>query len=457
MLVATESLPMRNFSFALFCVAAAIMVLAFARGGRCLSAETLACNPGEPAKAASNMTRICITEWPGYYSSPEADFRKRFALYEQCGIDTIRVENGWLDRPAMVNALKDTRFKIKLILYVLAMPKDYVTQYPAERMVDENGAADRHLGPWSRDFAETTLRTGRTQIEKLTACGLAARVDEVVVDLGPAGEGIYPANWTLQRKGEEAFWCYSGGAQESFRDSMKGKYPSIDAANIAWALTGMERFNAWDEVAIPKPRTAWARGPFWNDMLIWYRDAKRQMMLNRIEQTQRLVKESIGRDVKCIVYLPGYAYSQADWDRAVREASGPSSIRLMMDNDWLMTTAIAKGCVLQYTGAENATEVGNIVRKLKAAGSDAYATMWGENAGVEAIGRNPGQLAEVITGNGLRGIDFTWSNWLFEKDGVTPSETFVKFASAVRTIDVYGNGDHFSRKSPSDATPVSKP
>ena len=69
-------------------------------------------------------------------------------------------------------------------------------------------------------------------------------------------------------------------------------------------------------------------------MLIWYRDAKRRMMLSRIEQTQRLVKESLGKNVKCIVYLPGHAYSQADWDRAVREASGPSSIRLMMDNDW---------------------------------------------------------------------------------------------------------------------------
>jgi len=56
------------------------------------------------------------------------------------------VENGWLDRPAMAGALKGTRFKFKLILYVLAMPRDYAAQYPAERMVDENGATDRHLG-----------------------------------------------------------------------------------------------------------------------------------------------------------------------------------------------------------------------------------------------------------------------------------------------------------------------
>ncbi len=448
---------MRNLSFALLCIAGAVLVPAFACGGQTLSADIPAGQAAEPASPASNITRVCITEWPGYYAGPEADFRKRFALYEQCAVDTIRVENGWLDRPAMVSALKDTHFRIKLILYVLSMPNDYVSQFPAERMVDENGATDRHLGPWSRGLGELTLRTGRAQIDKLKAAGLADRVDDVVVDLGPAGEGIYPANWTLNRKGEEAFWCYSGPAQESFRSSMKWKYPSVEAANAAWALAGGDRFKAWEDVAIPKPRTAWARGTFWNDVLTWYRDSKRRMMLSRIEQTQQLVRESIGQKVKCIVYLPGYAYSQADWDGAVREASGPASIRLMMDNDWLMTTAVAKGCVLQYTGAENATEVGNIVRKLRTAGSDAYATMWAENAGVEAIGRDPEHLAEVITNNGLRGIDYTWSNWLFEKDGVTPTETFGKFASAVRTIiNVRGKTDHLTRQGAIDATPSSK-
>jgi len=144
---------MRHLRFAFSCIAAALLVLAFARGRRGLSAQTLASRPSEPAKAGANMTRICVTEWPGYYGSTEADFRKRFGLYEQCGVDTIRLQNGWLDRPAMGNALKETRLRIKWILYVLAMPQDYRARYPAEHMVDENGAADRHLGPWSRELA----------------------------------------------------------------------------------------------------------------------------------------------------------------------------------------------------------------------------------------------------------------------------------------------------------------
>ena len=400
-----------------------------------------------------------MTEWAGYYDSPETDFQKRFKLYKELGVDTIRVQTGWLDRPALVNVLKTTSFNIKLILYVLGIPKEYSDKYPNERMVDENGVADWHLGPWNAEFAETTMRTGRAEMEKLVKVGLAGHVKELVVDLGPAGEGIYPANWTVNdRKGEEAYWCYSVKAQSSFRTAMKGKYSDIDSANNAWALKDGQRFKSWDEVLIPKPRTAWACGPFWNDMLTWYRDSKRKMILARIEQTQSLAREFLGKDAKCIVYLPGYAYSQADWDQAVKEASGPASIRLMMDNDWLMTTAVAKGCTLQYTGVENVDEVRNMVRKLKTAGSSAYATMWGENAGFEGIGRNPGWLAEVITSYGLRGVDYTWSNWMFEKDGVTPSETYKRFAHSVRMIrDFYATGKRLPLALPEEAARQTSP
>jgi hypothetical protein len=264
-----------------------------------------------------------MTEWPGYYNGREAEFDKRFACYKELGVDTIRVATGWLDRPAMVEALRHTAFKLKLVLYVLGITEPYASRYPTQRMVDENGVADWHLGPWNPDFAETTLRTGRAELKKLVASGLAGRIDEVIVDLGPAGEGIYPANWTVNdRKGEEAFWCYSEPAQNSFRAAMREKYGDIKAANDAWRLMGGRRFKSWVGVAIPKPRTEWARGPFWNNMLTWYRDCKRRMILERIQQTQSLVKEFLGERVQCIVYLPGAAYSQADWDHAVNEASG---------------------------------------------------------------------------------------------------------------------------------------
>jgi hypothetical protein len=411
----------------------------------------------KPGSTAS-MDRICVTEWAGYYDNPKADFLKRFELYKSIGVDTIRVQTGWLDRSPMVDALKNTPFRIKMILYVLGIPKSYAERYPEERMVDQHDITDWRLGPWNTRFAETTLQTGRAEMEKLAASGLASHVKELVVDLGPAGEGIYPANWTLNRQGEEAYWCYSAQAQASFRSAMQIKYGNIESANNSWKLTGTDRFTSWADVVIPKPRIAWARGPFWHDMLIWYRDSKRRMILMRIEQTQSLAREYLGKNAKCIIYLPGYAYSKADWDQAVSEASGPASIRLMMDNDWLMATAIAKGCELQYTGVENADEVRNIVRKLRSTGSRAYQTMWGENAGDETAGRNPAWLAEVITCYGLRGIDYTWSNWLFEKDGITPSDTMKKFAYSVSMIRAfYTSGKRISPYPPDETAHQTSP
>jgi len=392
-----------------------------------------------PMKASDQnpISRICVTEWSAYYGNPLSSFLKRFEYYKSLGVDMIRLETGCLDHPPLIEALKKRPFKIKYILYVLGIPKSYSDKYPNERMVDEHGVADWHLGPWNIDFSETTLESGKAQLKQLVASGLAGNVKGLVVDCGPAGEGIYPANWTLNRQGEEAYWCYSEQAQASFRAAMEAKYGDIRSANDAWKLSGPQRFTSWKEVLIPKPRTEWARGAFWNDMLHWYRDSKREMILKRINQTQLLAKEFLSEDVKCIVYLPGTAYTQADWDEAVRDASGPASIRLMMDNDWLMKTAIAKGCILQYTGAENVLEVRNIVRKLKAIGSDAYKSMWGENSGSESAGRNPIWLGEVVINCGIRGVDYTWSNWLFENDGVTPTQTYKPFKYMVHMIRTF--------------------
>ncbi len=389
------------------------------------------------SSAAHAMSRICVTEWAGFYGDPLSSFKARFEYYTQLDVDMIRLETGWLNHPPLIEALKNHPFNIKYILYVLGISKSYSDKYPNERMVDEHGVTDWHLGPWNIDFSETTLEAGRVQLQQLVASGLAGNVKELVVDCGPAGEGIYPANWTLNRQGEEAYWCYSAQAQVSFRSAMQAKYGDINSANDAWKLSGSHRFASWNEVLIPKPSTEWARGAFWNDMLLWYRNSKRDMILKRINQTQSLAKKFLGEDVKCIVYLPGTAYTQADWDVAVRDASGPASIRLMMDNDWLMKTAITKGCILQYTGAENVHEVRNIVRKLKAIGSDAYKSMWGENAGSESAGRNPIWLGEVVINCGIRGVDYTWSNWLFENDGVTPSQTYKPFEYMVRMIRAF--------------------
>jgi hypothetical protein len=395
--------------------------------GSSLASHRAVAQPTQPS------THVCVTEWSGWYGSTEAEFTARFQLYQKWGVDTLRLETGWLNHPNLISAVQKSHFRLKLIVYVLGISPEYDVAQPTGRMVDERGTKDWHLGPWSPQCDEFADRALRAELKQLRAVGLADRVDEVVADLGPAGEWIYPANWTLNRQGDEAYWCYSPGAQRSFISAMQSRYSSFSSAAKAWSLPGAIA-SKWEELQIPKPGTPWARGAFWQDVITWYRDSKRVMLETRIRHTISIVHSDLSERASVIVYLPGYAYSQAEWDSAAASSSGTASIRLMMDNDWLMSRALALGCHLQYTGAENATEVRRIVRKLRALGSSAARWMWAENAGVESSGTNPEWLADVAMGCGLRGIDFTWSSWLFDKAGVSPNATATRFANAALGI-----------------------
>ena len=404
--------------------------------------------------AAVGPTRVCVTEHTRFYADPLDVVRRRLDLYEQLGVDTLRLHSD-LPAGALTEELRTRRFHLKIILYVLGLPPEYWQQHPEAAMVDERGVADWHLGPWSADLESQVAASGRAQLERLQRAGLLEHVDEIVADLGPAGEAIYPANWTLARDGEEAYWCYSAAAQADFRRAMQAKYGPVAAANAAWGLAPELAFAAWERVAIPVPGTTWARGAFWDDLLTWYRDAKRRLISVQIANTRRLLREFCGDRARVVVYLPGWAYTAEDWRQAVATAAGPASIRLMTDNDWLMAQALEQGCVLQYTGAENAAEVRRIVTKLKAMGSDAYRSLWAENAGIESCGRDPQWLVRVITAFGLRGIDLTWSNWLFEDDHMTPSRTFRDFDQACQAMRrFYATGARPDFAEPVPAAPI---
>ncbi|HOS91968.1 MAG TPA: DNRLRE domain-containing protein [Armatimonadota bacterium] len=384
---------------------------------------------------------VCVTEPGGYYGDPAEVIRRRLDCYRQLGVEMLRVEPGW-ENGALPAELMRTDLRVKLILYVLGIPPGYGAEHAGEAMVDEQGQTDWHLGPWHRELPEIVTRSAEQQMERLKALGVLDRIDEVVADLGPAGEGIYPANWTLGRDGEEAFWCYSDAAQADFRAAMQAKYDSVAAADDAWRLTGATRFAAWNEVRIPQPGTPWARGPFWEDMLTWYREAKRRMMEFLIDNTVRIARRYLGDRAKAIIYLPGTAFGEEEWDQAVATAGGSGSVRLMVDTDWLIDQALAKGCLLQYTGAENALEVARIVAKLKARGVPDCSAMWAENAGVENAGRDPMWLAQIVCAYSLRGVDLTWSSWLFEADHTTPSPTYAEFARAAAALRHYrGTGE----------------
>ncbi|MBD3173667.1 MAG: DNRLRE domain-containing protein, partial [Armatimonadia bacterium] len=368
----------------------------------------------------------CMTIAAGYHSLPPEIIEAHLDAYEAMGMEMLRVETTD-DWEAFMPHLHDRPFRLKLILYVLGLPPDYAEAHAHEAMTDQHGARDWHFGPWHSDLDTILPDLARKQMDRIEELGVLPLIDEIVADLGPAGEGIYPANWTLAREGvEEGFWCYGEAAQADFRRSMEARYATLRQANAAWDTA----FEAWDEVAIPPPGTDWAKGRFWRDMLEWYRDAKRDFMSLRIDQTLEIAREYLGEDAEVVVYLPGWAYSESEWEEAVATASGAMSIRLMMDNDWLMARALERGCVLQYTGSENAGEVARILRKLRLMGHADPTILWGENAGVAPAGRNPRWLAEVVTHYGLRGLDYTWDSWLWAPDAVTPSDTYPEFVEA---------------------------
>ena len=388
-----------------------------------------------PAGAYLEPPIPCMTIASGYHSLPDEAIEAHLDAYEAMGIEMLRVEtSGEWER--FMTHLTGRPFRLKLILYVLGLPPDHAEAHAHEAMTDPSGVRDWHFGPWHSDLDSALTASARRQMDRLRDLGVLDKVDEVVADLGPAGEGIYPANWTLGREGEEAYWCYGESAQASFRRAMAARYGTVARANEEWGAA----FGSWDEVAIPAPGTEWARGPFWRDMLEWYRDSKRAFMGLRIDQTLAIAREYLGPDAKVIVYLPGYAYSQAEWDEAVRTASGSMSIRLMMDNDWLMAHALSKGCILQYTGSENAGEVARIARKLRLMGEDDPTILWAENAGNQWAGERPIWLADVVTHYGLRGLDYTWDSWLWEADGVTPSRVVPQFVSAMERLHAAAPG-----------------
>lgn len=381
----------------------------------------------------------CVTIAAGYHAAPPEVIEAHLDVYEAMGVEMLRVEtSGEWER--FVVHVRGRPFRMKLILYVLGIPPDYAEAHPHEAMTDSSGVLDWHFGPWHPQQEEIVLASARAQMDRARELGILDQVDEIVADLGPAGEGIYPANWTLGREGEEPFWCYGEAAQADFRRAMARRYETIAAANAAWGLSGEQTFERWDDLVIPAPGTEWARGAFWRDMLEWYRDCKRDFMSRRIDQTLAIAREYLGPGAKVVVYLPGYAYSEAEWEDAVRTASGSASVRLMMDNDWLMAQALERGCILQYTGSENAGEVARIVRKLRQLGYVDPTLLWAENAGVEAAGQNPQWLADVVTHYGLRGLDYTWDSWLWEADGLTVSQTYPAFVAAVDHLKGAGPG-----------------
>lgn len=381
----------------------------------------------------------CMTD-PGHFvgDTPE-HIRRRFDLHKSIGVDTLRVGIEWrelegaregqLRNDAILGYLKIVKeygFRIKLIVGVLQGPPGwFLDQHPDAQLTDENGGHSRNtVSFWYPGLHKLIEAKTRAILDFAKKAGVLDQVVEVIPSFGPAGEPIYPVPWTLGPGfPKQTYWCYDSHAQADFRAKMRAKYKSVESANKAWGTA----FATWEEVKVLKPETQ--PGAYWNDVLTWYRDSKREFISWQVDELKKLA----GPKTKVVLYVPGTAYSDADWAEAVRTARGNDHIMMMADSLHLIDLAASKGCRLQYTGVENAAEVERLRRYLD---EHKYSKleMWGENAGNEHAAGDPAHLADVIIKNKLFGLDYTHAHYAFEKDQVTPNKVLPELAKAYARI-----------------------
>lgn len=394
-------------------------------------------------------SRICFSEHPDWEVHSSEMIRHRYGIYKELGCEMVRIhtqwsgfekeEGAWDDAAfdSLLNEVKRSGFKIKLIAGTLMAPPEwFLEQHPDARMIDQFGQYSRNTisywYPGLADVLETKLRRILQTLEKKD---MLHQVEYILVDLGPAGEGIYPANWTMDstpgheiRTGE-AFSCYSNLAQQDFRHQMTTKYTSIDQANKAWGTA----LASWDEVNVPMPGTA--KGKLWEDVLNWYRDTKRKAFRIQIENVTNRINE-FNLQAKPLLYLPGSSMVKEDIDDAVQTGGGNDSVRLMIDNEYLMQLGNSYGCIMQNTGFENWPEVKRMKQRMKRDGVD-YTTVWGENAGTPRGAGDPIYLAKIVIEENLWGMDYTHTRFIFEDDFMTPNSRAVQLKEAVRLIREY--------------------
>lgn len=386
-------------------------------------------DPGQLPPASGAFARSGLTDIQNCYDDPDEIIRQRFDLYKSIGVDLIRVEVDWSPVEAQegiwdyskgifnyMKIAKEYGFKIKLILGVMMAPPEwYFVANPEARYRDENGITTPNcMSMWYPGLRDVISEKSEKIVEMLKQLDLWDCIDYVIPAYGAAGEPIYPAAWTVPGQTEQTFWCYDDNAHKSFREYASKKYSSVSEANEIWDTD----FQSWDDVHVLKPGTK--PGAYWNDVLTWYRDSKREYVKWQTSQVLGLVE---GTDKKVIIYIPGKEYTAEDWDDAVRTGRGNGHIMEMADSRFLVDVAAENGCQMQITGLSNVAEVARVAQYCR---SKNVTHLWGENEGTPDIAGYPAGFAQTIINNGLLGLDYTHGKFMFEDDGITPKPEVVE-------------------------------
>ena len=392
---------------------------------------------------------LCVTDSAHVGDTPE-QIAKRFGLYKDLGIRTIRIAILWGEfEPAEgtfrnIGALKyfvaakEAGLRIKLILgAVSVIPQWYLRQYPNAMLVNDAGkkavSSITYLMPGLRERIDKAVDD---MLRYLNDTGMLDIVDSIVVDMGPAGEPLYPPAWTqtpnglYEPSGPEHFWMYDPYMQADFKKVMQEKYGTIEAANEAWG----QSYSSFETLEVPKPGTV--KGTMWRDVLTWYRDVKREFIDKNVQTYKRVVEKYAGDRIKLILYLPGRDVRDSEFEEAVASGEGSDMVKLMADSRFIIDTAVKYGCWLQCTGAEDEAELRYIKSYMKEIGCEDI-PLFGENSGGYNVGADMKRFIDKQMRNGLAGVDITHDQWLHEDDGYSPNKYYDKIKENLLLFSTY--------------------
>lgn len=390
---------------------------------------------------------LCFTEGHIANRSEEA-LQKRFQDYVTMGVKTLRYETQWVslskgkwslsgESQDTLQAAIDAGLRLKLISPTIMVPQSWVTSDPDAAMINYNGVrATNTISYWYDGIYDYTSDAINCQLEKYAELGILDHVDALIVDFGPAGEPLYPAAWTqtgdLENPDNAAtsMWCYGENAVQDFRETMLEKYGGIEAINGAWGT----ELAAMDAFQMPLPGTV--KGQQWEDILIWYLESKREFVERQIQIFQDAVNTHTEGRVKLILYMPGASFSQAQWDECVETGDATFAMLIGSENEFIVRMADQYDCLLQFTGLPGIGPLKQVRQWMYAEGYGNIPVL-GENYADYASSCDPEALHQVIEDFNLAGLDYTFTKFLYEEDGMTPSEIYPRMVETLPKIDSY--------------------
>lgn len=390
---------------------------------------------------------LSVTEG-GLSTSRDAIFT-RFAEYAAMGVTCVRIDTSWdtsvkgewklnASTKNYLDAARENGLLLKLILPTIMAPPSWISSEDGARLEDYNGRKSINtVSYWYDGIEEYCTAAVHAQLKALVDGGWSDVIGGIVVDMGPAGEPLYPPAWTQvsngldnSDNGEEVMWCYADNAQADFRVKMEEKYGDIAAANTAWDTS----YASFADVSVPLPNTV--RDTFWEDTLVWYRDTKRAFMSAQID-IFRSALETYGLSSRpLILYLPGADFTDTQWKNCVRGGNAIDQVKMCCDNEYTVQLAAEKNCLLQYTGITGVDNL-RILRAFMFENGYGTIPVFGENAGDAFSAGNPKNLAKIVQDYGLYGIDYTHTRFLYEEDGVTQSRVGGIFVKQVPVLAEY--------------------